>query len=80
MPTEDVVLTFDEQQDSKREMRSRIERILQKIDNMKVLKQELGKELASISTCMDVNGKKQHETYKLRKVAEKRLIYMEINH
>ncbi len=77
--SEDAVLTSGKKQLNKKEMRSEVEGISYKITNMMVLDTTIEKDHASVSVSMLGNGKKHLETYKLKKVDNHWLIYMETN-
>ena len=75
----DAILTVDQKQVDKVEMRSIVNGITYKITEMEILKKKIGVEKASVSVRMIGNGKKHLETYKLKKFDGKWLIIEETN-
>ncbi len=76
---DDAILTVDQKQVNKMEMRSIVEGVTYKITEMEILKKNIGDEQAFVSVRMIGNRKKQFETYKLKKFDGKWLITEETN-
>ena len=75
----DAILTVDQKQVDKVEMRSIVNGTTYKITEIEILKKKIGVEKASVSVRMISNGKKHFETYKLKKFDGKWLIIEETN-
>ncbi len=75
----DAILTADQKQVDKVEMRGIVDGITYKITEMEILKQNIGGEQASVSVRMIANGKKHFETYRFKKFDGKWLIVEETN-
>ena len=75
----DAILTTDQKQVDKVEMRSIVEGITYKITEMEILKKNIGSERAFVSVRMIGNGKKHFETYRFKKFNGKWLIIEETN-
>ena len=75
----DAILTADNKQVDKVEMRSIVDGITYKITEMEILKQNISGEQASVSVRMIGNGKKHFETYRFKKFDGKWLIVEETN-
>ena len=71
---DDAILTVDQKQVNKMEMRSIVDGVTYKITEMEILKKNIGNEQAFVSVRMIGNGKNHFETYKLKKFDGKWLI------